>query len=149
MIFIEPSGPPRIVRQRAGDAVDPNEKKAWAASPLANTGRSRPDPVPGRTRGIQESITRSRVERAGHGSRRPKGRRELISCLAAREAGVCGFDASGSVLHLVGNRVAQRIGGQDDAGRAEGEQERVLDRRNTALVGPKIVQKLNHYLNLP
>ncbi len=57
----------------------------------------------------------------------------LLPGLAGRRSGV-GLDASRGALHLVRNRVAQRIGGDDDAGRDEGEQKRIFNRRNAIFV---------------
>ncbi len=48
-----------------------------------------------------------------------------------------GLDAGRGVGHLVLDRVAQQFRGGDDAGRDEGEQQRVFDRGNAALVGPE------------
>ena len=53
-----------------------------------------------------------------------------------------GFDQSGSITHLILDRVAQQFRSGDDAGRDKGEQQRVLDRRNAALVVPEPREKL-------
>jgi len=47
------------------------------------------------------------------------------------------FDAASGLGHFVLNRVAQCTRSSDDACRHEGEQKRVLDRRNAAFVVPK------------
>ena len=52
-------------------------------------------------------------------------------------ADATGFDETGGILHFVLDRVAQQLRGGDDAGRDEGEQKRIFNRGNAALVVPK------------
>ena len=50
------------------------------------------------------------------------------------------FQQHGRLNHLVRDGLAQQVGGEDDAGRDEGEQQRILDRRNAAVVLPEAAQ---------
>ena len=52
------------------------------------------------------------------------------------------LDAVGGVGHLVLDCVTQKFGGDDDAGRDEREQERILDRLNGIFVRPEFFQKI-------
>ena len=47
------------------------------------------------------------------------------------------LDTIGGLGHLVLDRVAQQVGGADDAGRDECEQQRVFDRGNAAFIIPE------------
>ncbi len=111
------------------------------------------DPVQARDQAVQ---TFTRVEPR---ESKPLASYREMDRLAAVPAAKCtsarlrtndpGFDEAGGIFHLVRDRVAQQLRGGDDAGRDEGEQKRIFDRRNATLVVPKMAQKLTHYLIFP